>query len=84
MCSICLDEIKENDKVVTDCNHEFHLSCLLKNYENGVNGKECPNCRKSLIPEVPNDVIVNKDRVDSGVEDCLLYLHSLSYVLFIL
>ena len=49
-CSICLKEIKENNKVMTDCNHPFHLSCILKNFKiNNYSGEKCPICRKSLF-----------------------------------
>jgi|TARA_B110000977_G_scaffold156316_1_gene198942 hypothetical protein len=49
-CSICLKEIKENNKVITDCKHPFHLSCILNNFKiNNYSGEKCPICRKSLF-----------------------------------
>ena len=49
-CSICLKEIKENNKVITDCKHPFHLSCILTNFKiNNYSGEKCPICRKSLF-----------------------------------
>ena len=49
-CSICLKEMTEINKVITDCNHPFHLSCILKNFKiNTQSGEKCPICRKSLL-----------------------------------
>lgn len=49
-CSICLKEIKENNKVKTDCNHLFHLTCILNNFKiNNYSGENCPICRTSLF-----------------------------------
>jgi chromosome segregation ATPase len=47
LCSICLDNIHENDdnelKIETRCNHNFHKNCLDKWDKN-----TCPNCRSFL------------------------------------
>jgi hypothetical protein len=47
ICSICLDNIHENDdnelKIETICNHNFHKNCLDKWKKN-----TCPNCRSFL------------------------------------
>ena len=41
-CSICLDEIPTHDKFTSQCNHEFHNSCLI----NWIITKHtCPLCR---------------------------------------
>lgn len=49
-CSICLKEIKENNKVITDCKHPFHLTCILNNFKiNNYTGEKCPICRTSLF-----------------------------------
>ena len=49
-CSICLKEMTDINKVITDCNHPFHLSCILKNFKiNTQSGEKCPICRKSLL-----------------------------------
>lgn len=55
-CLICRDEIEENDKVVTKCNHLFHHECLKDAFKQIVKHKkthgfgtnaynECPYCR---------------------------------------
>lgn len=43
LCSICLDEIDETNKIETTCNHLFHKNCLDKWERN-----TCPNCRSFL------------------------------------
>lgn len=43
LCSICLDEIDETNKIETKCNHLFHKNCLDKWERN-----TCPNCRSFL------------------------------------
>ena len=49
ICTICCENIEENDVVKTKCGHEFHFSCLLKNMEkNNLTGDKCPICRKVL------------------------------------
>ena len=49
-CSICYNNIYDINKVVTECNHVFHFSCLLKNYKNNSStGEKCPLCRKSFL-----------------------------------
>ncbi|KAJ5072323.1 dsc e3 ubiquitin ligase complex subunit 1 [Anaeramoeba ignava] len=47
VCVICLDEIKENDYMITPCNHIFHRSCLEKWMEIKI---ECPTCRATIPP----------------------------------
>ena len=52
VCTICCENIEENDVVKTKCGHEFHFSCLLKNMEkNNATGNKCPLCRKILNKE---------------------------------
>ena len=49
-CSICFEDIKENNRAVTNCNHVFHLHCLIKNAKtNTSTGDKCPVCRKNLL-----------------------------------
>jgi hypothetical protein len=43
-CSICLKDINNNDKFITNCNHIFHLKCINKWYK--ISDK-CPLCRHS-------------------------------------
>ena len=48
-CSICLEEIKDNNSCILRCKHQFHLECIFRMVEqkNG-NHKQCPLCRKYM------------------------------------
>ena len=49
-CPICLDNIEEfSNKVITECGHIFHCSCLMKNVNH--NGFKCPCCRSKMADE---------------------------------
>ena len=51
ICTICLDDLKSNNVVITECNHIFHKDCLLRwiniNLEKRQNA-DCPNCKFQL------------------------------------
>ena len=52
-CPICMDTIEgEKNKVITECGHCFHTSCLMKNVAH--NGFGCPYCR-DVMAEEPAD-----------------------------
>ncbi|GAB2271732.1 Probable E3 ubiquitin-protein ligase rhb1a [Dionaea muscipula] len=47
VCPICLEEYDaENPKVLTNCEHDFHLSCILDWMERS---DSCPVCDKEMI-----------------------------------
>ena len=49
-CPICLDNVEEFcNKVITECGHIFHCSCLMKNVNH--NGFKCPCCRSKMADE---------------------------------
>ena len=49
-CSICLEEFNKNDnKVVTSCNHVFHKHCLQECMK--ANLTNCPLCRENILNE---------------------------------
>ena len=49
-CTICYNDIADTNKVITECNHIFHFTCLLKNYKNNHStGDQCPLCRKVFL-----------------------------------
>ena len=53
-CTICYNNILDINKVITECNHVFHFSCLLKNFKsNPSTGEQCPLCRKSFLQSSP-------------------------------
>ena len=46
-CPICMDDICLNvNCVTTECGHQFHTSCLMKNVAH--NGFGCPYCRNTM------------------------------------
>ncbi|XP_010670083.2 probable E3 ubiquitin-protein ligase RHB1A [Beta vulgaris subsp. vulgaris] len=52
-CPICLEEYDaDNPKMVTSCEHDFHLSCLLEWMERS---DACPVCDKEMIFDQPDD-----------------------------
>uniref|UniRef100_A0A5B7B3P2 RING-type E3 ubiquitin transferase n=1 Tax=Davidia involucrata TaxID=16924 RepID=A0A5B7B3P2_DAVIN len=47
MCPTCLEEYNvENPKIITKCNHRFHLSCILEWLERS---DTCPICDQEMI-----------------------------------
>lgn len=51
-CPICLEEYDtENPKMVTNCEHDFHLSCLLEWMERS---DLCPVCDKEMVFDCPD------------------------------
>jgi hypothetical protein len=69
VCSICHDEVNSSTgKIVTSCNHEFHVSCLSKwmQKENAT----CPECRCVPGPkEVYTHVEVQEEDEDDDEDD---------------
>jgi hypothetical protein len=52
-CCICFERIDYKNVSITECNHSFHTSCLLK-----YNNKKCPICRQLLYEEETNLTIL--------------------------
>ena len=49
-CPICMDSIEGfTNRVVTECGHAFHCSCLMQNASH--NGFGCPYCRTKMADE---------------------------------
>ncbi|KAL3622146.1 putative E3 ubiquitin-protein ligase rhb1a [Castilleja foliolosa] len=49
-CPTCLEEYEaENPKIMTKCNHHFHMSCILEWMERS---DTCPICDQEMIYEV--------------------------------
>ena len=61
-CPICMDDIVANtNRVVTECGHAFHCSCLMRNACQ--NGFGCPYCRTKMA-EKPEE-----DEEDDSIEE---------------
>ena len=53
-CPICMDNISEtSNKVITECGHCFHTSCLMTNISH--NGFGCPYCRTIMAEELASE-----------------------------
>ena len=68
-CTICLENIGEDDRVKTKCGHSFHFTCVYKNIKKNSNsGHKCPLCRevfiksKRIIPRPVNTIFSNRRR----------------------
>ncbi len=67
-CSICLESIENNiNKVITECGHIFHCSCIMTNIIH--NGFNCPNCRARMAEEISDDNSDNDNSSNWSNED---------------
>jgi len=66
-CPICMDQIEgDRNKVVTECGHCFHTSCLMKNVSH--NGFGCPYCRDAMADE-PADNNSDEDYDEFSIDE---------------
>lgn len=66
-CPICMEEIEsEKNRVITDCGHAFHCSCLMQNA--AYNGFGCPYCRSTMAIE-PLEEDDESDETESFEDD---------------
>lgn len=47
-CCICFQPLLDKDKVIIECGHSFHFSCILR-----IENRNCPLCRKRYAENVP-------------------------------
>ena len=70
-CSICIEPIYENDKIILKCNHTFHASCMMENVIKTNN--TCPLCRtiiSSKAEKIPNlNLETRRDLIASTIHD---------------
>ena len=52
-CPICYEVIGVKNNITTECGHQFHASCIMKNVT--VNGFGCPCCRTAMAEEADDD-----------------------------
>ena len=45
-CAICMELIKDKDRTILKCGHEFHASCMIENVVSSNN--TCPLCREEV------------------------------------
>ena len=70
-CSICFEDINENDKKTINCNHVYHEKCIEKWFS--IN-HQCPLCRKSKfdksMEEFKDDYYKNSLKIKRQMELC--------------
>lgn len=70
-CPICMDNISEtSNKVITECGHCFHTSCLMTNISH--NGFGCPYCRTQMAEESTSEDDSEAYDEEEEVENMLL------------
>lgn len=47
ICSICLDQLKFDEKRIFKCGHAFHKDCIDKWFSK-TNSLKCPNCKQII------------------------------------
>ena len=63
-CPICMDEINPSKNcIITDCNHTFHASCMLKSIVHG--NFDCPCCRFELTESPVDDEDEDEDEEEN-------------------
>jgi len=58
-CSICLEELKNENYVTLPCLHNFHSGCILSWFDKQIK-PDCPHCRKKFIyilTDKKNDIL---------------------------
>ncbi len=66
-CPICFETIECNvNRIITECGHEFHCSCLMKSVT--ANNFGCPLCRSALAEE-PEEEEEEDEEEDNGDHD---------------
>lgn len=84
-CSICLDEIHENQTITwstnCECPHVFHNSCIMEWLVKAEAKGMCPECRRVFVPEVDGckDSTNTIEDVSGGSNDQIL-VHYISGV----
>lgn len=83
-CSICCDNI-DNNKITIECGHQFHNLCILEWLKYG---NLCPNCRRIVVFNTPNDN--NQNIIDESEDDnyfgqntiCFTFTTFIGYLFF--
>lgn len=62
-CPVCINDIGNNNFVITKCNHKICIPCLMANYNKSLNGHLCPMCRSRILDKRRN-IYVAKSRIN--------------------
>jgi hypothetical protein len=73
-CPICYEIIGDKNNIITECNHNFHASCIMQNITR--NGFNCPCCRQAMTENAgdnaESDSDEDADDDDDSYEDTLI------------
>ena len=71
-CSICLDIIKKETEIKTNCGHIFHKECLIECIDYKINSEEyydnkleCPNCRENIENIDDNNIMEKLEKLNN-------------------
>ena len=68
-CSICIDNIEDNNICIINCGHYFCKNCLIKYINKCDNKNDCPICRKYFdINEICNISNIKTDINNNGIK----------------
>ena len=72
LCNICLDDIEEN-KILTKCNHLFHIDCL-----NKIIYPNCPCCKMDITDQLKT-IGLNLKKINNNIkaEKFRLFINSI-------
>jgi hypothetical protein len=77
-CSICLDEFKNEEICITNCNHNYCNDCLTRWFEQ--NKVECPLCRSEIKNFFCNDTLNNIVKVEINNQNHQINLGQESFI----
>lgn len=63
-CPICIEIIRVNGYVVTECGHYFCLNCFIEHIQR--NNKKCPMCREIIVN---NNNIMQPNVIEENDDD---------------
>ena len=67
-CCICFESKKNKSQVITNCNHNFCLFCLLQHLNKS---NDCPCCRKNILDEEKYNDLYKNTNVNNSVRNNL-------------
>ena len=67
-CCICFESKKNKSQVITNCNHNFCLFCLLQHLKKS---NDCPCCRKNILDEEKYNDLYKNTNVNNSVRNNL-------------
>jgi hypothetical protein len=78
LCSICFDEYEDEDYIITECSHKFHIACLDKWV---IKNASCPICRTKLSDMViPENVSGSYPNLNNFFENNAMFNNYLRYL----